>query len=147
MGQPPLTRQDTFDGRPGWGQQQQSTQFSPGARPGTLPMYGSQSQLPTESSFDQDAATNTAPVHQQDQRGVSQLQNAVSAAANGNVGRPTSIMQISPGSGQPATLAQHGGLGSIPSQQVDPKRGPVEFNHAISYVNKIKVSTCYCFVV
>jgi len=24
------------------------------------------------------------------------------------------------------------------------KRGPVEFNHAISYVNKIKVSTAQC---
>jgi hypothetical protein len=28
----------------------------------------------------------------------------------------------------------------LPGQQGDLKRGPVEFNHAISYVNKIKVS-------
>ena len=50
------------------------------------------------------------------------------------------MMQISPGLGQPANLAQSGGLGGLPGQQGDMKRGPVEFNHAISYVNKIKVS-------
>ena len=50
------------------------------------------------------------------------------------------MMQISPGVSQPANLAQSGGLTGLPGQQADMKRGPVEFNHAISYVNKIKVS-------
>jgi histone deacetylase complex regulatory component SIN3 len=102
--------------------------------------YGQQPQaLARENSFDHDAS-NAALVHQQEQRGVSQLQNAVSAATTGNAGRPTSMMQISPGLGQPASLAQSGGLPGLPGQQGDMKRGPVEFNHAISYVNKIKVS-------
>jgi paired amphipathic helix protein Sin3a len=138
MGPGSLGRQDTFEDRPGWPQPQR--QFSPVARSTNMSVYGQQSQPPVgESSFDHDAS-NAALVHQQEQRGVSQLQNAVSAAATGNAGRPTSIMQISPGLGQPATLAQSGGLPGLPGQQGDMKRGPVEFNHAISYVNKIKVS-------
>ena len=133
LGQPPMGRQDTFEGRPGWSQT--SNQISPGSRQ----TYGQQHQgLSAENSYDQDV-TNAAFVHQQEQRGVSQLQNAVSAATNGNVGRPTSMMQISPNSGQSAQLAQSAGQAGLPGQQ-DMKRGPVEFNHAISYVNKIKVS-------
>jgi paired amphipathic helix protein Sin3a len=31
------------------------------------------------------------------------------------------------------------GTGVLQGAQADLKRGPVEFNHAISYVNKIKV--------
>ena len=100
--------------------------------------YGQTQAAATDGSFDHDAA-NAALVHQQEQRGVSQLQSAVSAATNGNTSRP-SVMQISPGAGQPPSLAQHGHLVGIPVQQGDMKRGPVEFNHAISYVNKIKVS-------
>ena len=139
LSQPSLGRQDTFEGRPGWSQPQR--QFSPSARSGNLSAYGPQSQGPTaENSFEQDVA-NAALVHQQEQRGVSQLQNAVSAATNGTVGRAPSMMQISPGSGQPPSLAQPGNVTGLPGQQADMKRGPVEFNHAISYVNKIKVST------
>jgi paired amphipathic helix protein Sin3a len=92
------------------------------------------------------ANSAAALAHQQEQRGVSQLQNAVSAATNGTPTRP-SMMQVSPGSGQPANLAQPvSGLSAINSGTMTPgqvgleKRGPVEFNHAISYVNKIKVS-------
>jgi paired amphipathic helix protein Sin3a len=131
-------RQDASDDRPSWPQPQR--QFSPVARSTNMSAYGQQPQaLARENSFDHDAS-NAALVHQQEQRGVSQLQNAVSAATTGNAGRPTSMMQISPGLGQPASLAQSGGLPGLPGQQGDMKRGPVEFNHAISYVNKIKVS-------
>jgi paired amphipathic helix protein Sin3a len=131
-------RQDASEDRPGWPQQQR--QFSPAARSTNISAYGQQPQPPVrENSFDHESS-NAALVHQQEQRGVSQLQNAVSAAATGNAGRPTSMMQISPGLSQPASLAQPGGLPGLPGQQGDMKRGPVEFNHAISYVNKIKVS-------
>lgn len=61
-------------------------------------------------------------LHQQDQRGVTSLQNAANASSNAaRAVSPTGSQQIS-------------GFGA------DAKRGgPVEFNHAISYVNKIKV--------
>ena len=91
-----------------------------------------------------DDADAAAFAHQQEQQGVSQLQNAVSAATNGVQVRP-SIIQVSPGR-EPAMA-----LGAVADMSVVPtgvpltgqlgmeKRGPVEFNHAISYVNKIKV--------
>lgn len=76
-------------------------------------------------------------IHQQEQRGVSSLQNAVSAAAGG----PGLRAGISPRSTpmphqQDANLLVDGAQVQIGAE----KRGPVEFNHAISYVNKIKVS-------
>ncbi|KAF2716727.1 hypothetical protein K431DRAFT_289187 [Polychaeton citri CBS 116435] len=79
-----------------------------------------------------------AMMHQQEQRGVNQLQSAVSAAAGARAG-------LSPGPGRTTTPLPGGpdpnGMAGAAGQQ-DPvgmeKRGPVEFNHAISYVNKIK---------
>ena len=76
-------------------------------------------------------------IHQQEQRGVSSLQNAVSAAA----GAPGLRAGISPRATplphqQDANLLADGAQGQAGAE----KRGPVEFNHAISYVNKIKVS-------
>lgn len=68
--------------------------------------------------------------HQQEQRGVAQLQSAANASDQGQM--PVS-QNVSPSS-QGATLPN--GLGLAQGQS----RGPVEFNHAISYVNKIKVS-------
>ncbi|KAK2732401.1 Transcriptional regulatory protein sin3 [Onygenales sp. PD_40] len=91
---------------------------------------------------EQQASNNAAALaHQQEQRGVSQLQSAVSAATGGS-GRPSVLhfgnMQ-GPGPNQP--INSLAGLGSNVLQGVQgdmSKRGPVEFNHAISYVNKIK---------
>ena len=72
-------------------------------------------------------------MQQQEQRGVSSLQSAVSAASNG-ITRPA--MPGSPTPAQQGLYPQQGGLFGA----ADLKRGgPVEFNHAISYVNKIKV--------
>jgi paired amphipathic helix protein Sin3a len=73
-------------------------------------------------------------MHRQQEHGVNQLQNAVSAATGGATMR--AAMSPAPGRGTPlpgqdAMIDGHG----------MEKRGPVEFNHAISYVNKIKVST------
>ncbi len=90
------------------------------------------------------AAANAAAIaHQQEQRGVSQLSNAVSAATNGAQPGRQAATQASPSDEQAAALTSAsagingaGGAAQVPGLE---KRGPVEFNHAISYVNKIKV--------
>ncbi|KAI9680160.1 MAG: Transcriptional regulatory protein sin3 [Trizodia sp. TS-e1964] len=93
------------------------------------------SQLPREQSG---MLGTTVAQTQQEHRGVSQLQNAVSAAtSNSMAAKPAvpslhnSLMHDSAAS--PA--AQHSGnLNALNAE----RRGPVEFNHAINYVNKIK---------
>lgn len=156
----PPGRPEYYDqSRPGWQQPQHQQQqggvpgsYSPGTRmmgPGMYGQHGGQNQ-PQEPHYEyqnqqeQQASANAAAMaHQQEQRGVSQLQSAVSAASG--AGRP-GMMQASPGAGQGPGMAQPinslAGLGSgvLQGSQADlNKRGPVEFNHAISYVNKIKV--------
>ena len=84
--------------------------------------------------------------HQQEQQGVSNLSNAVSAVTtNGAQGRHA-LTQVPAGGGQITPFAQDAaGLSNAsmsPGAQLLEKRGPVEFNHAIGYVNKIKVSLC-----
>jgi paired amphipathic helix protein Sin3a len=81
--------------------------------------------------------------HQQDQRGVSQLQGAASAASAG-LGRAALLgVSAAPGAAsltQPMNSLAGVGSNMLQGSQADlNKRGPVEFNHAISYVNKIKV--------
>jgi paired amphipathic helix protein Sin3a len=86
-----------------------------------------------QNQVDQQTAANAAALaHRQEHRGVSQLQSAASATAGGP-GRPAMIQ--TPGAAQAMT-----GMGLQGAQADASKRGPVEFNHAISYVNKIKVS-------
>jgi paired amphipathic helix protein Sin3a len=92
----------------------------------TAPGLGRDNAIDERRGWSQ-APEDASAIHQQEQRGVSSLQNAASAAT------------------------QRGGLPSPPREPAnqqgaafgaaaDPKRGgPVEFNHAISYVNKIKV--------
>ena len=137
-------RQEILDqNRQGWMSHQGSmAQYSPSGRHANLPGYPQQQGPPGDVGYDsrhEPEAANAALVHQQEQRGVSQLQNAVSAATNGTIGRGQ-MVQISPKSGPPATLIQQGGQALLPGPPADMKRGPVEFNHAINYVNKIKVS-------
>lgn len=78
---------------------------------------------PSNNAFD--AAAAAAAAHQQQQRGVSQLTNAVAT-----LGHP-------PRNTQTPTPGQNMNGGQLGVE----KRGPVEFNHAISYVNKIKVNS------
>ncbi|KAE8386740.1 hypothetical protein BDV23DRAFT_186947 [Aspergillus alliaceus] len=159
-GMAPHGRPEFFDqSRPGWQQHQPQQQqgslpgsYSPGSRimgPGIFGQQGGQGQ-PQDHHYDyptqqeqQAAAGAAAMAHGQDQRGVSQLQGAASAASAG-LGRP-SLLQVSPASGQGPNLTQPmsslAGVGTgmlQGSSPADLKRGPVEFNHAISYVNKIK---------
>ncbi|KAI9699199.1 MAG: Transcriptional regulatory protein sin3 [Bogoriella megaspora] len=99
--------------------------------------WAQQSEADTREQ--QMAATSAAIAHQQEQRGVSQLQNAASAAAGGALAGP-GIQRLSP-SGRAITPQPQNLNGIGPDGQPGAgleKRGPVEFNHAISYVNKIK---------
>lgn len=122
----------------GWQQQSQQQQsqppqhtvespeavYSPQPR-NTVPPFA-QAPGPSASFESQQAAV----AHQQEQRGVHHLTNAAASAA----GQP-------PRNALTPTPVQSGPNGT--QQPGMEKRGPVEFNHAISYVNKIKV----CFVI
>ena len=134
----------------------QSGAFSPSGRPVAATTYGPQQALlpPNESKYEPQGhpenTTSTATlVHEQEQRGVSQLQNAVSVAANGT--RVRTPLPESPEINQVAGTQSGNSFGGLNSGLLSggqgglEKRGPVEFNHAISYVNKIKVSLpSYC---
>jgi paired amphipathic helix protein Sin3a len=98
--------------------------FSP-QNQNSAPAYG---QAPAQHSTYEAQQAAAAAAHQQQQRGVSQLTSAV--ATLGHPGPPRNAQTPTPG-GQPG---MNGGGAQLE------KRGPVEFNHAISYVNKIKVS-------
>lgn len=139
--------------RPSWQQAQQQPgqqhgppgSYSPGSRMMGPGMYQQEGQAAAQEHHygyqGQEAQGPSAMSHQQDHRGVAQLQGAASAASG--MGRP-GMMQVSgaqnAGLTQPMnSLAGVGGM--LQGGQADlNKRGPVEFNHAISYVNKIKVS-------
>lgn len=119
------------------------------ARQGGQALFPAQVNMSNENGgpyerAEQGAVSEAALIaHQQEQRGVSHLSNAVSAVAtNGAPGRQN-LAQVSPSAGQ-VTLGQAAaGLSNAAmnsSVQLGmERRGPVEFNHAIGYVNKIKV--------
>lgn len=111
-----------------WQQQSQHSVGSPEAVfsphvPNAVPPYANQAQSAYE-------AQQAAGLHQQQQRGISQLQSAATTAAGLPVPRNTQT---------PTPGSQAGGMNGGVQQPGMEKRGPVEFNHAISYVNKIKV--------
>ena len=111
-----------------WQQQPQHSIESPEAvfspqNQNVGPAYGQNS-----AHHSYEAQQAAAAAHQQQQRGVSQLTNAVATT----LGHPTRNAQTPTPGGQVAM----NGAGAQPGLE---KRGPVEFNHAISYVNKIKV--------
>lgn len=126
--QPAGNRQDPFESRHGWGQ---ALGASPSTRSAELPGY---KPVLSDRPIDEVASA----ISQQEQRGVSQLQNAVTAVANG-VTRPA--LAGSPGPGQPGNFTPQGALFAANTAGLNELKrgGPVEFNHAISYVNKIKV--------
>ncbi|KAL4957359.1 hypothetical protein BDW69DRAFT_156459 [Aspergillus filifer] len=150
----PHGRSDYYEhSRPGWQQQGQPQQppqsslagsYSPGSRL-IGGMFGQQAGQPQPQDHhyeytgqqEQQPLAGAPPTHGQDQRGVSQLQGAASAASAG-MGRPG--LMGAAAAGQPSLtqpMNNLAGAGVLQGAQ-DLKRGPVEFNHAISYVNKIK---------
>ena len=104
-----------------------SRALSPGGRPGAHPSSVEATRRQEQQQV----------MHQQEQRGVSSLQNAVSAATGGATLRAGVSPRGTPLPGQQDPMAI---IDGHPGQPLLEKRGPVEFNHAISYVNKIKVS-------
>lgn len=113
--------------------------LSPGGRAVGPVMPTHQHLSPLEAARQQEQQQT---MHQQEQRGVNQLQNAVSVATSG--AGPRVGASPAPGRGTPLA-AQDGMLVDGMAAQVGmEKRGPVEFNHAISYVNKIKVISLEC---
>jgi paired amphipathic helix protein Sin3a len=135
----PLSRQElpessrpangTFTPQPG--AQGAQMMFSPSGRPvGPVAPNQSQHLSPLEAARQQQ---EQQAMHQQEQRGVNSLQSAVSAAAGGAGLRAGVSPRATPMPGQDASAMADA------SQAGMEKRGPVEFNHAISYVNKIKV--------
>lgn len=129
------------------------TPISPTGRHRGLSLLSPQASLAQGNriSFDRDDQLTTTDAatmaHQQEQRGVSHLSNAVSAAATNGVQSRHSLAQVSPSAEQAPGFSQiaagiSGVIGSAlasGNQLGMEKRGPVEFNHAIGYVNKIKV--------
>lgn len=127
--------------------------FSSSGRHGGLPLFSPQANLGQDNgvAYDRDdQVTNTDAVtlaHQQEQRGVSNLSSAVSAVATNGAQSRHSLPQVSPSAEQVPSLGQmaagiSGVIGSALASGTQlgmEKRGPVEFNHAIGYVNKIKV--------
>lgn len=111
------------------------------------PMYlgqdhtGNEGGAPYDREEPIEASQAALIAHQQEQRGVSNLVSAVTT--NGAQGRHN-LAQVSPGGGQITSLGQAAaGLSNAAmtsGAQLLEKRGPVEFNHAIGYVNKIKAS-------
>ncbi|KAK6612458.1 histone deacetylase interacting protein [Botrytis cinerea] len=124
--------------RPGnWQQQPQHSiespeaVFSPPHQNATVPYGHNQAQIgpyDAQTQAQAAAAAAAAAAHQQQQRGVSQLTNAVSAT----LGQPPRNTQT------PTPGGSSSNLNGSSAQAGMEKRGPVEFNHAISYVNKIK---------
>jgi hypothetical protein len=110
------------DWRGGPGRMSPEDVFSP-QNQNAAPAYG---QAPAQHSTYEAQQAAAAAAHQQQQRGVSQLTSAVTATLG------------HPGPARNAQTPTPGGMNGGGAQLE--KRGPVEFNHAISYVNKIKVS-------
>jgi paired amphipathic helix protein Sin3a len=105
--------------------------FGPGA-PTSHPAH-------SPETFRQQQAEALA-IHRVEQQNVVQLQNAASAASARDLAGRSSLLG-SPGDANAPLPPVLNGVSSGAAMMVNgglEKRGPVEFNHAISYVNKIK---------
>ncbi|KAL8949911.1 MAG: hypothetical protein Q9222_004024 [Ikaeria aurantiellina] len=111
------------------------------SRHGAPPFFAAQQLAQGNQIFDQDEAEAAALAHQQEQRGVSHLSHAVSAVTTNGGAARHALAQVSPTGDSTGSMNQAGTIVSGPGPSLTPgldKRGPVEFNHAIGYVNKIK---------
>ncbi|KAL8994455.1 MAG: hypothetical protein Q9169_005579 [Polycauliona sp. 2 TL-2023] len=107
-----------------------------------VPTFFPPQELPGASNngYARDDAEAAALAHQQEQRGVSHLSHAVSAAATNGAASRHMPARMSP-TGELIKSQNQTSLVTAPAPSLTPepeKRGPVEFNHAIGYVNKIK---------
>ncbi|KAL8919161.1 MAG: hypothetical protein Q9208_006921 [Pyrenodesmia sp. 3 TL-2023] len=129
------SRQEEFD-------VQAESHFTPNGRlDGPSFLAPSQHLGQGNAEYDRDEADGTGMGHQQDQRGVSHLTHAVSAVATNGTPSGHALAQMSPTGDSVVSPNQAGSTHGAPGPSLTPgpeKRGPVEFNHAIGYVNKIK---------
>jgi len=132
------------DGLAWAGQRAQETAFGSDGRSVGQPGFGLQS-APTSHPMSPEAQREHSLgglQHQQDQRGVAQIQNAATVGAGMQMGNRPGVLS-SPGDANPPVAQGMNGAGAAMQPSASnggiEKRGPVEFNHAISYVNKIKV--------
>lgn len=137
-----------------WASQQQDADmgsengYNTNARVGAL-NYGGQPVVSQENSMTyerEEQVTAAEAAHRQEQRGVSNLSHAASTIATNGGSNPLPLAQNSPSGGQVAVIgpgligmSNAGSVLAAGNQLGMEKRGPVEFNHAIGYVNKIKV--------
>lgn len=123
--------------------------FLPNGMAGVHPHYHGQraGTLDGTAVYDREEQIAAAEAaHRQEQRGVSNLSHVASAIATNGVTNHLSMTEVSPNGGQVSgqgSLAMNssGSILGSGNQIGLEKRGPVEFNHAIGYVNKIKVSS------
>ena len=123
----------------------QDAAFSPESR--IIQAYSAQN-VPSSATLSPEMHRSEQAINlalQQDQRGLAHLQNAgANNAASLLSGRPGMLASPSDAAVVAAAVQQGINGSNAQLQQVAAnggieKRGPVEFNHAISYVNKIKV--------
>jgi paired amphipathic helix protein Sin3a len=137
----------------GRGSQPEAAHSQPGpGQPFFNQRGGNWQQQPQHSIKSQSPEANFSTPAQNGPGLFGQQQGQVSAfdgsGAAHQAGRGTSQMPNNPASGNPPPRSVHtptptaaqGALNGSAAQQANlERRGPVEFNHAISYVNKIKV--------
>ncbi|KAL8842559.1 MAG: hypothetical protein Q9170_000513 [Blastenia crenularia] len=139
-GEAQAPHQEQFDDQP-------ENHYAPSNHHG-VPSFLTVTQQTEQAStgYDRDEAEAAALAHQQEQR-VSHLSHAVSAIeTNGTPSRHT-LALVSPTEESTGSLNQVNTITNLPAPSLTPgleKRGPVEFNHAIGYVNKIKVKFIRC---
>ncbi|KAI5365969.1 putative transcriptional regulatory protein Sin3 [Septoria linicola] len=125
----PRPAEGTFTPQPGSAQMA----FSPSGRPVGPVAPGQQHLSPAETAARRQAHEELVTAHTRDQRGMQSLGNAATVTAAGALaGLPAGV------SPRATPLPMHGADPMAVDAAGMEKRGPVEFNHAISYVNKIK---------
>ena len=103
---------------------------------------GAEPSGPMDYDRDEQVSAENAILHQREQRGVNELTQATSMAMNGTSAQHPDA-QVSPleqhqSLGRNTPFMNNAGSGLVAAQYAQERKGPVEFNHAIGYVNKIK---------
>jgi paired amphipathic helix protein Sin3a len=120
------------------------SRFSPEGRQNMAqPVFSGQSAPTSHPTHSPEAyrQQQAEAIHRVEQQNVVQLQNAASAASARDLSGRSGLMSSPGDASAPLPPALNGvspGAAMMVNGSME-KRGPVEFNHAISYVNKIKV--------
>ena len=97
---------------------------------------------PMDYDRDEQVSAENARLHQREQQGVNDLTQATSMAMNGANPRHPNTQALQPdyhrSTGHATPMMNNAGSGLTAAQYGQERKGPVEFNHAIGYVNKIK---------